>query len=84
LATGHPAWPIDPAWDFAPLVISLVLLALLPIARVPLRLPVVVVVFVAGLLIDGVTDALGIPFIDIVAALLAVSLLLSLRTSHAD
>jgi hypothetical protein len=66
------------------LVISLVLLALLPLARVPVRIPVVVGVFVAGLLIDSLTDALGIPFVDIVAALLAVSLLLSLRTSHAD
>jgi hypothetical protein len=65
-------------------VISLVLLILLPVARVPLRIPVLVAVFVAGLLIDSLTDALGIPFVDIVAASLAVSLLLSVRTSHAD
>jgi hypothetical protein len=65
-------------------MISLVLLALAPLARVPLRIPVLVGVLVAGLLIDGVTDALGIPFVDVVAAVLAVSLLLSLRTTPAD
>jgi hypothetical protein len=65
-------------------VISLVLLVLLPLARVPFRIPVLVGVLVAGLLIDSATDALGIPFVDVVAALLAVSLLLSLRATHAD
>jgi hypothetical protein len=91
LATGHPAWPVHPAWDFAPLAISLVLLVLLRIARVPLRagldetsflaVPVVIGAFVAGLLIDGLAEATGISIVKSIGVLLAASLLISVRST---
>jgi hypothetical protein len=81
LATGHPAWPVHPAWDFAPLAISLVLLVLLRIARVPLRVPVVIGAFVAGLLIDGLAEATGISIAKSIGVLLAAALLISVRST---
>jgi hypothetical protein len=81
-ATGHPVWPVHPSWDFGPFAISLVLLVLLRIARLPLRVPVVIGAFVAGLLIDDVSHAMGVSIVHTMAFLLAMSLLASLRSTE--
>ena len=79
LATGHPAWPVDPTWDFSPLIISVLLIVLLRAARIPLRPVALVGAFAGGLVLDTLTDAMGVSTVTTMGALVAASALLALR-----
>ena len=73
IGTGHPFWPIHPQWDFAPLLLSLLFLVLLAWARVPLTGVVLLAVFAAGLLLDGITDGLHTPLLPWLASMTLVA-----------
>ena len=79
LATGHPAWPIHPVWDFAPLLISILLIVLFRAAHITLRPGVVVAAFVGGLMLDTLTDAVGISTATSIGVIAAMAALMALR-----
>jgi hypothetical protein len=58
LATGHPAIPTGD-FDFTPLLYTGLLLITLLRARIPFKVWVLPVAFVAGGLIDSISDGLG-------------------------
>jgi hypothetical protein len=82
LATGHPAWPIHPAWDFAPLLISILLLLLIRAAGIPFRPIPLLGAFVGGLVLDALTDALGVSMATSIATLIGASALTALRRTR--
>ena len=57
LAVGGPNLVSGEGWDVAPLLLVAALLLLMRWARIPLRLPAILVAVTAGLLLDPLTDA---------------------------
>lgn len=58
LATGHPAIPTAGSFDFTPLLYMAILLLAFRRSRLPFRAWVIPVAFVAGGLVDSISDAL--------------------------
>lgn len=78
LATGHPAIRTGD-FDFTPLVYVAIILVALRRAHVPLRIWVFPIVFVAGALIDSISDGLHLSTVTTVPVLALVALLMHAR-----
>lgn len=82
LATGHPAIPTGD-FDFTPLLYTGLLLLALRRGRVPFTIWVFPVAFVAGGLIDSISDGLGLSTFTMAPVLALVALLARLRRTTA-
>jgi hypothetical protein len=78
VATGHPSIPTGD-FDFTPLVYVAIILVALRRARVPFRIWVIPIVFVAGALIDSISDGLHLSAITTVPVLALLALLMHSR-----
>jgi Na+-translocating ferredoxin:NAD+ oxidoreductase RnfD subunit len=79
LATGHPRVATGTGFDFAPLILGLLLLGGMWLARFRIRLWMLPVAMVAGLVLDDLSDAFGNSMLSSIALILAVSCATSLR-----
>lgn len=84
LATGHPRVTTGTGFDFAPLILGLVLLGGMWLARFRIRLWMLPVAMVAGLFLDDLSDALGNSMLSSIALILAVSCAASLRRANPE
>ena len=83
LAVGGPRPTIEGGWDVAPLVLVVTLILLMRWARIHLHARTFVYAFVAGLLLDLVTDSIDMPFLTTLALLTLVFAVIALRRSPA-
>ena len=83
LAVGGPGPTIEGGWDVAPLVLVVTLILLMRWAGIRVRARTLAYAFVAGLLLDLVTDSIDLPFLTTLALLTLVFAVIALRRSPA-
>lgn len=79
LAVGGPGPTIAGGWDAAPLVLTVMLIVLMRWAGIQLRARNLAYAFVAGILIDLLSDAIDLPFLTTLALLTLVFSVITLR-----
>ena len=79
LAVGGPNLVSGEGWDVAPLLFVVALLFLMRWARIPLRLPAIIVVVTVGLLLDPLTDAYNVSLLTTMASLVLIFGIVALR-----
>jgi hypothetical protein len=79
LAVGGPGPTIAGGWDAAPLVLTVMLIVLMRWAGIQLRARTLAYAFVAGILIDLLSDAIHLPFLTTLALLTLVFSVITLR-----
>jgi hypothetical protein len=83
LAVGGPGPTIEGGWDVAPLVLVVALILLMRWAGIHVHARTIAYAFVAGLLLDLVTDSIDLPFLTTLALLTLVFAVIALRRSPA-
>ena len=83
LAVGGPGPTIEGGWDVAPLVLVVTLILLMRLAGIHVHARTLAYAFVAGLLLDLVTDSIDLPFLTTLALLTLVFAVIALRRSPA-
>ena len=83
LAVGGPNLISGEGWDVAPLLLVAALLLLMRWARIPLRLPTILVAVTAGLLLDSLTDAFRVSLLTTLSLLTLVFGIVALRRTPA-
>ena len=79
LAVGGPGPTIAGGWDAAPLVLTVMLIVLMRWAGIQLRTRTLAYAFVAGIVIDLLSDAIDLPFLTTLALLTLVFSVITLR-----
>jgi len=83
LAVGGPNLVSGEGWDVAPLLLVAALLLLMRWARIPVRLPAILVAVTAGLLLDPLTDAYDVSLLTTLASLVLLFGIVALRRTPA-
>ncbi len=83
LAVGGPNLISGEGWDVAPLFLVAALLLLMRWARIPLRLPTLLVAVTAGLLLDPLTDAYRVSLLTTLSLLTLIFGIVALRRTPA-
>jgi hypothetical protein len=79
LAVGGPNLVSGEGWDWAPLLMAAALLLLMRWARIPVRLPAILVAVTASLLLDPLTDAFHVSLLTTLALLVLIFGIVALR-----
>ena len=78
IGLGVPYRFVGDGWDVGPLVLTIALVALLGLARIRLRVPVLAGAALGALIIDHLTDAFGVSIVTAIALLTLVFAIVAL------